>query len=480
MPVRQAMKLLLEESHKLAEEKALLKHEFKVGQSLIHPGFLRFHEIEVNRDHGFFTMDLAGVPSLKQHISSSLAGVQSHFSRIAVALSEAFHFMHEKGWLHRDIKPDNILVSRTADVKVIDFSLSTRVKSSLAKLFSGKQVIQGTRNYIAPETILKKPADERTDQYSLGITLFEVVTGGLPFAGSTPSDLLVKHVSETPPPPSSINPNLTQEAENFILKMIAKKPSDRFETMMDVAVAFRELKCFHEDPVTLYERMTREDKEQQTMSVDKRLDSRADAERTAKGIRAPVSNKKKKKPTASNLAAKQQRPQESAQQTAVPQIPSMAPPAQYSVAPPAPYPGMPGQPYPGQFVPGQPMPNPGQTVPVQPYPNQPVPGMTYPGQTYPGPPMPGQPYPPPSFTGYAPQPYPGQIHPGPPATGPIQQPTEIVQPEAPPSVGSEIPASSAKSPDTTPETAQSPAEPDSNTPLEATEEDVRSLMDKIE
>ncbi|MCH2200581.1 MAG: protein kinase [Fuerstiella sp.] len=475
---RLAMKLLLEESHKLSEEKAVLKHEFKVGKSLTHPGFLTFHQIEVNRDHGFFTMDFASFPSLKQHITSSLPRVQSNFSKLAVSLCESFHFMHEHGWLHRDIKPDNILVTNIGEVKVIDFSLSTRVKGGLGKLFSRKQAIQGTRNYIAPETLLKKPADQRTDQYSLGVTLFEVLTGSLPFAGTTPMELLAKHVGEAPAPPSTINPNVTLEAEKLVLKMLAKKPGDRFETMREASSAFHEVKCFQEDPWELYERMTRDEKEKQTMSVDKRLDSRADAERTAKGIRAPVSRKKTKKTTGSVLAEDKQK--QKANQAAVSQIPPMVPPMPYPGGMPGyQMPGsVPGQPYPGQFVPGQQVPSQGQPMPVQSYPGQAYPGPPVPGQAYPGPPVPGQAYPGPPVPGYPEQPYPGQIYPGQPATGPIQQPDGIAQQDVPGVAGRETSVSSAATPKPSPESAQNPADP--NTPQEATEDDVRGLMDTIE
>jgi len=468
-PMQLAMKLLLEDLLKDSAEKNTLKHEFKVGSSLDHPGFLRFHQIEVNRDHAFFTMDFVRCPSLKAHLSSGLPALQSNFRKMGEELCRAFQYMHEQGWLHRDIKPDNIMVNKAGESKIIDFSLATRVKSSLGKMFGKQKTIQGTRNYIAPETILKKPADQRTDLYSLGITFYEVVTGVLPFAGESPNALLKKHLAEAPAPPSAINPNVTLELEAVILKMIEKKPADRYQSMQEASAALRGLKCFQEDPLELHEQMKRDEKEMQAMSVDKRLDSRADAERTARGIKAPAAKKSARKPTAAVLKEEQKRKErEAAAETeqAQPAAPSGMPQPYPGIPgygmpgmmPGQPMPGQywPGQQYPGQMYPGQPMP--GQPYPQQPYPGQPVPGQPWPQQPYPGQPMPGQPYPAPPAQGQVP---PGQPQPNVPQQQ-VSQPTAPQQPEAP----------------SPPAAAQSPTAP--NDVPEATEDDLMDLMDMIE
>ena len=400
-PAQLAMKLLLEEALKDSEQKSVLKHEFKVGNSLDHPSFLKFHHLEVNRDHGFFIMDYFRSPSLKSHISTNRASVQSSFKKLAESLALAYQYMHETGWLHRDIKPDNILVNKAGEARVIDFSLSSRVLGGLGKLFAGKQKsIQGTRTYIAPETILKKPPTPLTDLYSLGVTFFEVLTGSPPYAGASPNDLLKKHLGEKPPEPSLLNPNVTPDLDKLIVKMLAKKPEDRYASMQEVASAIRSTKCFEEDPLKRYERLQKEAKDDQAKSVDKRLDSRADAERTSKGIAAPVAPRKKKKPTPAMLKEMQRQEEETKlkeqqaamQQQQQPMMPGYAPggmpgmmpgqmPMAPGVVPQMPYGmGMPQMP-PMQMPPGQ-MPGqvpmapgmqPGQPVPQQPMaPQQPM------------------------------------------------------------------------------------------------------------
>ncbi|MEZ6059520.1 MAG: protein kinase [Planctomycetaceae bacterium] len=431
-----AMKLLLPDAHKEVEQKAILKHEFKVGRSLDHPSFLKFYKIEVNRDHGFFVMDYFRSPSLKSQITSSRASVQSCFKKLSESLCLAYQYLHDQGWLHRDVKPDNILVNKTGEARVIDFSLSARAKGKLAVMLSGKQkAIQGTRTYIAPETILKKAPTFLTDQYSLGVTFYEVLTGVPPFAGTSPNDLLKKHIADKPQEPSLLNPNVTPELDRIIVQMLAKKPDQRFGSMQEVASALRGIKPFKEDPVQLQERQQREAKEKQAASVDKRLDSRADAERVAMGIEAPM-KPKKRAPTAAMLkemkkleAEKQRQEQKKglAGQPQQPMMPGFAPGYMPGMMPmQMPYgQAMPQMPYPGSMAPGMypPAQYPGQPMPGQPMPGQMMPGQMMPGQQVPGQPMPGQ--------QVSPQHAPGQ-HPSEPQSVPTQSGPAATQQQKPP------------------------------------------------
>jgi eukaryotic-like serine/threonine-protein kinase len=297
--VQMAMKLMLEDSRKKPELKAILKHEFRIGKQLEHPSIVRFHKIEVNRDHAFYIMDYFRAPNLKAQIGSSLAETQSRFKKIVEALTQGYAHLHEKGWLHCDIKPDNVLVNKTGEIRIIDFSLSRRAPGALGKIFGGRQkVIQGTRTYIPPEVILKRTPTIQSDIYSLGVTLYEILTGNPPFAGMSPNELLKKHLSEAPAPPSSVNPNVTPELDQVILKLLSKKPKDRPADMRELHASIRGLKCFVTDPAELHEKMMSDAKEREAVSVDKRLDSRADADRQIRGVAAPAKPKKSKHKTA--------------------------------------------------------------------------------------------------------------------------------------------------------------------------------------
>ncbi len=448
-PMQLAMKLMLEDARKISAEKNVLKHEYKVGSSLDHPSFLRFHDIEINRDHAFFVMDFFRSPSLKTHITSGLTPVQSCFPKLAESLAQAYNYMHDSGWLHRDIKPDNILVNKAGEVRVIDFNLTSRVKGSLGLMLSGKQkAIQGTRTYIAPETILKKAPTQQTDIYSLGVTFFEVLTGQPPFAGDTPNALLKKHLGEDAPAPSFINPNVTKDLDKIILRMLEKNPKKRFESMQEIASAIRQIKCFEEDPVAMKERLLQEEKERHAQSVDTRLDSRADADRTSRGIKAPVAPKRKVRRSVGlerEEAAQKAKDVKKQQAGGGQQMPGMPMPQQ-------PMPMQPGMGYPG--MPMQPaMGYPGMPMPQMPMPQMPPPMMPQ------GQPMHNQPMHAPPQQQPVPQQPPQQPAVQQPAV-PQQQPVPHQQPSGPPPQQGQQPGQ----PQTQPPAPQQPAPPPAQQP----------------
>ena len=428
-PMQLAMKLMLEDARKDSAEKAVLKHEFKIGKLMDHPSFLRFHLLEMNRDHAFIIMDFFRSPSLKTHITSNLAALQSTFKKLSESLAQAFCFMHEAGWLHRDIKPDNILVNRAGEARVIDFSLSTKVLGSFGKMMSGKQKsIQGTRTYIAPETILRKPPTPQTDLYSLGVTFFEILTGQAPFAGDTPNDLLKKHLSEDAVPPSVFNPNVTKELDKVVLQMLEKNPAKRIQSMRDLELALRDVTCFDVDPLELHAQKQQAAKELEAQSIAARIDSRVDADRTAKGINTPTEKPKKRKVSELFLREEERREAALKARSGAKSPSQQQPVAEQPVSqPPMPYPGMP---YPGMPYPGMPM-QPGMQPGMQ-YPGMPMqPGTPYPGMPMqPGMPQPGMPMQPGvQYPGMPMQPgMPGQPAPGTPTQGQPPAPPQSIQP----------------------------------------------------
>lgn len=301
-----AMKLLLSEAFKSQDQVNVLKHEAKVGQQLDHPNLIHTHRFVKTKTHCYMLMELFRSPSLKQLLKSEPIAAQARFTRLVEQLCLALGCMHEKGWLHHDLKPDNILFSKASELKLIDFSLAMKRQSGVGKMFAGKvKVVQGTRTYIAPETIRKQYPTIQSDIYSLGVTLFEVLTGQPPFVANSPNDLLVKHLSAKAPEPSAFNPNVTPEVDKFILRLLSKKPAHRPKDLAEVSAEFRSLKVFHRDPMELAaEEEAQKKAEGLGLSAKSRLDSRADAERTAAGI-APPPRPEPRKPTAAALKAGQ-------------------------------------------------------------------------------------------------------------------------------------------------------------------------------
>jgi serine/threonine protein kinase len=156
--------------------------------------------------------------------------------------------MHDKGWVHRDVKPENILFNRSGEVRVIDYALARRQATGLLKIFEGKIPRQGTKTYISPEQIRCQSPSPGADIYSFGITCYELVCGRPPFRANSSQELLEKHLSERPTPLISHNKLVTPEFNDLVLKMIQKRPADRFSSLHEFATRFRSIRIFSDDP----------------------------------------------------------------------------------------------------------------------------------------------------------------------------------------------------------------------------------------
>ncbi len=274
-----AMKLMLPEALAESEHRNVLKHEAKIAERFDHPNLIRFQKLVMNKKRGYLVMDYFRAPNLKMQLQSEGVSLQIRIVRLFEQLCQALGYLHDLGWVHRDVKPDNILFNRASELRLIDFSLTTRAAGAMSKLIGGKEkVIQGTRTYISPETILKAPPSPQSDIYSLGITLFEVLAGEPPFRGTSPDDLLKKHLTTAALPPSAFNDNVTPEMDRFVLKMLAKRTKDRHKNTQEMLAEFRNIKPFKEDPGEYDRRRKLEQEEKYKHTLDKsgRLDSRAD------------------------------------------------------------------------------------------------------------------------------------------------------------------------------------------------------------
>jgi serine/threonine-protein kinase len=469
-----AMKLLLPEAMFDNQDKSLLRHEYKVAQSLEHPNCLRSTGIVMRKTECYVLMDLFKTPNLKQLIHSDIVTVQARFEKLVEGICLGLGHMHDKGWIHKDLKPDNILLNRASEVRLIDFSLAIRKANALSKMLKSKRgVIRGTRTYLAPETIRKEVSVPATDIYSLGIIFYECLTGKPTFMGDSPNDLLKKHVGMEPPPAAISNPNVTAEMDRFLGKMLKKKPKDRFQSCEELMSELRNTRVFKEEVVEGREE-TAEEEQLRTLGVaggtdeiakemrnlmTNRRDSRSDAivqemirrkpellatyERTKQEIEESKAKKaadiarkaikiEQETEDRANLRKgkkrkkKRKAPTESPQET--PQQPAMQQPA--------PQPAVPQPPAPQPMVPQQPMAGYPQQMPPPPgYPPGQVPMMPPTGYPQPGMPQPGMPegdpqQMPPGYPQQAPAGYPQQLPPGYPQQPGVEP--GIAQPGMPP------------------------------------------------
>lgn len=243
------LKILRAEKRADKAEVARLKHEAEVAIPLSSPRLIKVHELCEEKGCPFLVMESFSEVNLKLALRKGHEGVGYLVPRIVEQAAEALYFLHGKGWIHCDVKPDNFLVSREGDIKLIDFSIAEKKKTGLSKLFSGsKKTAQGTRSYMSPEQIKCETLDERTDVYSFGCVLFELLTGKPPYTGYNPDDLLSKHISGAIPSPLAANPGVSPDFADLIKRMMGKTKNQRPATMWEVLKEFRSIKPYKTPP----------------------------------------------------------------------------------------------------------------------------------------------------------------------------------------------------------------------------------------
>jgi serine/threonine protein kinase len=246
---RFALKQLLASHASSAERKAFL-FEAKLGMQLRHPNLVRVHEYFRDPEQPYFIMDLFPAAHMKLPIArpSVYPMPVEHLHRIMEQSAAALHYMHEKGWIHRDVKPENILANKSGDVKVIDYALAMRPFSLFKNMIGAKAPRQGTPSYMAPEQIRCESPRPSCDIYSFGVTCYEIACGRPPFRANSQQDLLQKHLTERAIPPTTHNPSITPEFSDLVLKMLQKKPADRLQSLDDFRLQFARVRIYKDDP----------------------------------------------------------------------------------------------------------------------------------------------------------------------------------------------------------------------------------------
>ncbi|MBM3980376.1 MAG: serine/threonine protein kinase [Planctomycetes bacterium] len=238
-----AMKLLLPEAAEKGDQRKGLFNEAEIGVKLSHPNVIRIVKVSRSQTTPHFIMEFFPSGSLRLRLQAKdFTFLKEHARKIFKGAATGLAYMNASGFVHRDVKPDNILVNSIGDTKMIDFAISRRIATGFAKWFHRRGRPQGTPSFMSPEQIRDEVIDGRADIYSYACTLFELTTGRPPFRGSSQSDLLGRHFTEKPAPPSAYNADLTDEFSAFVLKMLAKKRSDRHANFHEVLIDLRKVK----------------------------------------------------------------------------------------------------------------------------------------------------------------------------------------------------------------------------------------------
>jgi serine/threonine protein kinase len=245
---RFALKMLRTEKGRDREELGYLKHEVEVAKDLNHPNLVRVYELDTQNPTPFLVLELCSALNLKQVLREGPEPIAYLTDKIISQAAHGLHYLHEKGWIHCDIKPDNFLVDDDGNVKLIDFSIAQRSKRGLLSFLGIRPPVKGTRSYMSPEQIRGEALDCRSDVYSFGCVLFELLSGRPPYTGSTPNELLERHLRSSVPSAIVYNKNVSRDCADLIKKMMGKKRETRPKSMWDVLQAFRDVQVFNKKP----------------------------------------------------------------------------------------------------------------------------------------------------------------------------------------------------------------------------------------
>jgi serine/threonine protein kinase len=213
------------------------QQEARIIANLEHPHILPVFDFGEDDGVTYFVMRFLDAGTLKERMNGG-ALPWAEIDRLFTQLAEALGYAHDHGIVHRDLKPANALVDTDGNLFLTDFGIAKLLEDASPRL-TQTDAIMGTPAYISPEQAQAMPVDRRSDIYSLGIILYEMVTGRVPFTADTPLAVILKQIGDPLPPPSKIKPDLPSSIERVILKALAKNPNDRFSTTAEFVSAWR-------------------------------------------------------------------------------------------------------------------------------------------------------------------------------------------------------------------------------------------------
>ncbi len=224
----------------LAKDQAFLarfRDEARSAAALSHPNLVATYDVGQDAGYYYIVMEYVDGPSLKEAIAKEAPLPVDRAVGLALQVLAALEAAHARGVIHRDIKPQNVLLTAEGQAKVADFGIARQV-AAVAQTQGGE--IMGTAAYLAPERASGNEASAASDVYSVGVLLFEMLTGRTPFTGDNPVEVALKHVREEPPSPRRFNPAVPPLLEAVVLRALAKDPTQRYRSAKEMARALLE------------------------------------------------------------------------------------------------------------------------------------------------------------------------------------------------------------------------------------------------
>ena len=216
---------------------ARFRREAQSAASLNHPSIVAVYDTGEDMTSGvpvpYIVMEYVDGRTVRDLLQEGHRLLPERSLEIIDGVLRALDYSHQAGIVHRDIKPGNVMVTRNGDVKVMDFGIARAMSDAQATMTQTAQVI-GTAQYLSPEQARGERVDSRSDLYSTGCLLYELLTGRPPFTGDSPVAIAYQHVRENPVPPSRVDPDVPPWADGIVLKAMAKSPADRYQTAADM------------------------------------------------------------------------------------------------------------------------------------------------------------------------------------------------------------------------------------------------------
>jgi eukaryotic-like serine/threonine-protein kinase len=208
------------------------RREAQSAANLNHPNIVSLYDYGDSDGSYFIVMEYIDGKSLNDIIGAEGALLPERAAEIASDVAQALDRAHNSGLVHRDIKSGNIMINAAGQTKVTDFGIARAIGGEQTMTQTG--MVIGTASYLSPEQAQGRPVDARSDVYSLGCVLYEMLTGDPPFTGDTPLSIAYKHVREDPRPPSAYNPDVPRELDSITLKALAKNPDNRYSSAAEM------------------------------------------------------------------------------------------------------------------------------------------------------------------------------------------------------------------------------------------------------
>ncbi len=212
--------------------------EARAAGGLNHPNIVTIYDIGKTESACYMAMEFIEGPELRTLLLPGKPLPVPRSLSIAAQVAEGLAYAHERGVVHRDIKPANIMVPETGPVKITDFGIA-RMRSSNVQTQTG--MMMGSPKYMSPEQVIGKRADHRCDIFSLGVILYEMLTGAAPFTGESVNAVMYQIVNFVPPAPSAINPAAPAALDMIVGRMIAKALDERFQSAAEIALGLRDI-----------------------------------------------------------------------------------------------------------------------------------------------------------------------------------------------------------------------------------------------